>query len=147
MKFNTPTSTALYSIEEAIKVYRKFCQKNISNVIEDITVDQTLILIIVDKNPMLTQMEIAELVFKDYASITRILNLMKSKGYLKKDINESDRRRSSLKITGKGKEAIKMLTPVIEHNRKTALAGFDDLEIHQLYNSLQKIISNCKNEL
>ncbi|WP_378184788.1 MarR family winged helix-turn-helix transcriptional regulator [Aquimarina sp. W85] len=146
MKFNTPTTTALYSIEEAIKTYRKFCQKNISNIIKDITVDQTLILIIIDKNPEYTQMEIAELVFKDYASITRIINLMISKEYLEKHINPNDHRRSSIKITKKGKEAIKKLTPVIEYNRKTALLDFDDNEIHQLYNSLQKIISNCKNQ-
>jgi len=147
MKFNTPTTSALYSIEEAIKTYRKFCQKNISNIIKGITVDQALILIIIDKNPEHTQMEIADLVFKDYASITRIINLMISKEYLEKHVNENDHRRSSLKITKKGKEAIKKLEPVIEYNRKIALLDFDDSEIHQLYSSLQKIISNCKNQI
>ncbi|HAS40541.1 MAG TPA: MarR family transcriptional regulator [Microscillaceae bacterium] len=144
MGFDTPTQTVLYSIEQAIKEYRKFCQKNISEVISDITVDQGLVLIIIDKNPKMTQKEMAELVFKDYASMTRMIDLMVKKGYLKRLINEEDRRRFLLEITTKGKEALEKLQPTIEYNRNTALKGLSATEILQLYNSLQKIITNCQ---
>lgn len=81
IKVNTPTTTILYSIEEAIKAYRKLSQYNITAIIPDITVDQALILTIANNNEY-TQTEIADLVFKDYASMTRIIQLGDKKQYL-----------------------------------------------------------------
>ncbi|EZH76008.1 hypothetical protein ATO12_04255 [Aquimarina atlantica] len=143
MKVNTPTTTALYSIEQAIKAYRRLCNKNISKIIEDITVDQALILIILNDNSSLTQMQIGDLVFKDYASITRILNLMEKKGYINKGINNKDKRRSLLEITTKGKETLTILSPTIQLNRNTALKNITEDELNQLYTILNKITNNC----
>lgn len=143
MTFNTPTSTVLYTIEEAIKAYRKLCTKNITAVIPDITVDQALILIIINDNNSHTQMEIARMVFKDYASITRILKLMEDKEYLYKKISETDKRRSTVVITEKGKKAVDLLQPVIKKNRETALQGLSETDLTQLFNSLSIITNNC----
>ncbi|ETN95481.1 MarR family winged helix-turn-helix transcriptional regulator [Zhouia amylolytica] len=145
MKINTPTNTVLYAIEETIKAYRKLSAKNISEVIPDITVDQALILLILDKNTDHTQMELADLVFKDYASITRILKLMEKKGYLTKTIDAKDKRRSTLTIADKGKKAISLLAPVISLNRTTALNGLTEPERIQLFELLKKITKNCTN--
>lgn len=144
MKNNNPTQTVLYSIEQAIKEYRKISQKNIEKVVSDITVDQCLVLIILNKNADCSQKEIANLIFKDNASITRIIELMVKKDYLTREINETDRRKFTLKITEKGKNTITLLSPVIQQNRKTALNGLSDTEIELLDKILDKIISNCK---
>ncbi len=143
MKFNTPTSTALYSIEETIKAYRKLSQKNISSVIPDITVDQALILIVISQSDK-SQSEIADLVFKDYASMTRIVSLMISKDYLLKTIDKGDKRKTKLTITEKGRDVIKKLKPMIDKNRETALANISEEELQQMYNTLRKITSNCQ---
>ncbi|MFH7010890.1 MarR family winged helix-turn-helix transcriptional regulator [Flavobacterium sp. FlaQc-52] len=144
MKNNTPTGTVLYSLEQAIKEYRKISQKNISKIVTDITVDQCLVLIILNKNSDYSQKEIANLIFKDNASITRIIELMVKKDYLKREINEFDRRKFNLKITEKGQNTIELLSPVITHNRETALNGLTTNEIEFLDKILNKIISNCK---
>ena len=145
MEFSTPTQTVLYTIEQTIKEYRKFSQKNISQIIEDITVDQALVLIILHKKPELSQHEIAALIFKDNASITRILELMVKKAYIKRTVNERDRRKHQLTLTAKGLEAFLKLKPTVEHNRRTALSGVSEEETLQLYHILQKIITNCHN--
>jgi len=144
MPFKNPTGTVLYLIEQAIKEYRKISQKNISQVIQDITIDQCLVLIILNNNTTSSQKEIAELIFKDYASITRMIELMVKKDYLIRSVNQSDRRKSDLEITEKGKKALKMLSPKIKENRQNALSGLSSLELVQLETLLQKIISNCK---
>ena len=82
------TKTVFYTIERAIKEYRKFAQNNIADKVKDITVDQALILFFLEKHPELSQQEIATLVFKDKASVTRMINLMVSKGYIERSINE-----------------------------------------------------------
>lgn len=144
MKNTNPTGTVLYTIEQTIKEYRKISQKNISQIVGDITVDQCLLLIILDKNAAYSQKEIAELIFKDNASITRIIELMVKKDYLIRQINESDRRKFNLEITEKGKKTIELLTPVIYKNREKALEGLSNNEIELLDKLLAKIISNCK---
>ncbi|AZJ35435.1 MarR family winged helix-turn-helix transcriptional regulator [Tenacibaculum singaporense] len=142
MKFNTPTTTVLYSIEETIKAYRKLSQHNISQVVPDITVDQALILLLLENNDK-TQTEIADLVFKDYASMTRIVKLMISKNYLIKTTDRKDKRKAKLEITDQGKEIIKKLSPIIQKNRQTALNNVSYEELEQLYKILKKITKNC----
>ena len=135
--------TVFYTIERSIKEYRKFAQKNISAQVSGITVDQALILFYIEKYPELSQKEIATLVFKDNASVTRIINLIVSKGYLKRSINEVNRRRFKLEISKLGAEVLLDLTPIVIRNRAEALKGLTEKELIQLESTLNKIIKNC----
>lgn len=143
MLVDTPTKTALYSLEQAIKAYRKLCQNNIARVMEHLTVDQALALMVLDQYPALSQHKIAELVFKDKASITRIIELLVQKGLVDRAIHPTDRRKFDLRITPKGRVTIEALSGTIRLNQETALAGLTDDELAQFYGTLQKIIFNC----
>lgn len=143
MKFNTPTRTVLYTIEETIKAYRKLSQQNISKIVPDITIDQALILLILENSDK-TQTEVADFVFKDYASMTRIIKLMVDKSYLIKTVDKQDKRKAKLEITDKGKITLKKLKPMIKKNRDVALKNVSENELFQLYNTLHKITKNCK---
>lgn len=144
MNTKNPTGTVLYSIEQAIKEYRKIAQKNISKIVKDITIDQCLILIILDKDATISQNELAHLIFKDKASITRMIELMVKKKYLIRAIHTEDRRKFNLEITQKGATTLGLISPIITLNRKTALNGFSLDEIALLDKMLHKIITNCK---
>ncbi|WP_167855515.1 MarR family winged helix-turn-helix transcriptional regulator [Hymenobacter fodinae] len=143
MTVDTPTQTVLYTLEQAIKAYRKLCQHNLDAVADDLTVDQALTLIVLEKYPALSQQQIAELVFKDKASITRIIELLTQKGLLTRDIHPQDRRKFALSITTQGKHILAHLADTIALNQQTALAGLADEEIRQFHQTLQKIIANC----
>lgn len=143
MIVDTPTQTVLYTLEQAIKSYRRLCQQNISKVVADITVDQALALIILDKHPSLSQHEIAELIFKDKASITRIIELLVKKSLIIRAIHPTDRRKFELRITAQGRQTIAQLADTISLNRQTALAGLTEAELAQFYGLLQRIIVNC----
>ncbi|BFP40312.1 hypothetical protein FGF1_11570 [Flavobacteriaceae bacterium GF1] len=143
MNLKAPTDVVIYSIEKAIKSYRKFAQKNIRKVESNITIDQALLLILLQNRPNLTQVEMAEILFKDYASITRMIEIMVKNDYLTRNENQEDRRRKELIISEKGKEILQKLFPIIEANRNTALRGLSDPEIAQLDSILKKIIKNC----
>lgn len=137
-----PAKTVFYTIERTIKTYRKFSKKHFLKVVDDITVDQKLILQYLNDYPELSQNEIAELVFKDSASLTRMIDLMVGKGYLERSVNPKDRRRFIVELTPKGKEILEKLAPVIVENRKKAFAGISGEELIQLEKTLYKIISN-----
>jgi len=144
MNIKNPTGTVLYSIEQAIKEYRKISLKNISKIAKDITVDQCLILMILHNDATIYQNELANLIFKDKASVTRMIELMVKKGYLIRTIDTEDRRKFNLEVTNKGKKTLELLNPVIKLNRETALNGLSLEEIVLLDKMLNRIINNCK---
>jgi DNA-binding MarR family transcriptional regulator len=144
MDNKNPTGTVLYLIEQAIKDYRKVSQRNISKIVKDITVDQCLVLIILNKDAEISQNELANLVFKDNASITRMIELMVKKEYLNRTIHKRDRRKFNLQITEKGKKTLELINPIVQLNRETALNGLSLEEIDFLDKTLNKVITNCK---
>lgn len=132
-----------YSLEKSIKSYRQFAQKSIDKKGLDITIDQWLVLKTIENNAGMTQQQIAKNVFKDYASITRIIEILVTKKFLDRNFHSVDRRRFDLSITRLGLEILKRLTPIIESNRKQALNGITKLEIELLKKVLTKITENC----
>jgi len=143
MNLALPSETIFHVVESTIKEYRKFAQKNISEKIKDITIDQGLVLLFLNDHPDLTQKEIAELVFKDNASMTRMINTMVQKKHLKRSMNKEDRRRYKIEITKKGKQVLETLPPIIHHNRNASLKGITKNELKQLEIILGKIKTNC----
>ena len=104
-----------YTLEKSIKTYRQFAQKQINIHGFDITIDQWLILRTIQDNPDISQQQIAEKVFKDFASVTRMIELLVSKEYIKRDFHLEDRRRFNLSITKKGNMILETLMPIIKN--------------------------------
>jgi DNA-binding MarR family transcriptional regulator len=136
--------TLFYRLEKAIKAYRQFAQKQITDSSFDITIDQWLVLKTIKEDETLTQRQIAEIVFKDYASITRIIELLVKKQYLNRNPHSEDRRRFDLSITEKGDETIKSIYPIVIQNRKQALKYFSSNDIKSFESCLDCFIDNCK---
>lgn len=133
-----------YTLEKSIKVYRKYAQTQIASAGFDITIDQWLVLKSLQENSHLSQNEIADLVFKDMASITRIIELLVKKELVERHINNSDRRKFELKITRNGKKMIEMIYPIVHNNRKQALKGITKIEQNNLASLLEILINNCR---
>ncbi len=136
--------TIFYELEKTIKSYRQFAQRNIKYINIDITIDQWLLLKTIKDNPELSQKKIAEIVFKDYASVTRMIELMVKKEYLIRSFHEDDRRRFKLKLTLKSEKIYNELVPIVLSNREIALSGLSEKDLSKLSELLQKISNNCK---
>ncbi len=143
MNNNLPSKTIFYSIEKTIKAYRKYAQHNLSKKSEDLTVNQSLVLQFLHKNNSLSQGDLAKLLFKENASITRMVESMVKKKYLIRKMDTVDRRKSIIKIAAKGMSIMDELDNIILSNRKKALAGISENELTQLKNTLDKITKNC----
>lgn len=138
-------SVLFYVMEKTIKSYRQFAQRNLNTLNQDLTIDQWLVLKTLYDNPKLTQREIAGRVFKDHASITRMIDLLVNKGFLERSLNPNDRRRYALELTPMGKMAQQESIPIIMENRATALKGLTTEEVETLRHLLQRITDNCQN--
>ncbi|MFC7774229.1 MarR family winged helix-turn-helix transcriptional regulator [Flavobacterium sp. GCM10027622] len=132
-----------YNIDKAIKTYRMFAMKKIRESGYKITTDQWLIIKSILENPKITQQELAKNVFKDNASVTRIIELMVKSNYLNRKVDANDRRKSILSVTNEGKDIIEKVQSIILENRKEALEGISKDELNTMDIVLQKIIKNC----
>lgn len=133
-----------YTIEKAIKSYRQFAQAELKKNGLEITIDQWLALRTLSEKPGISQKELAETVFKDEASVTRILSLLTVKKYLEKRASAGDGRRSEITITKKGRSLLQKTEKVVMSYRAHALKGLSQKEISQASATLNKIIANCR---
>lgn len=133
-----------YMLDKAIKTYRQFAQRRLNDAGLDITIDQWLVLNTIESDPGVSQLEIAERVFKDAASVTRIIDLLIKKGYLLRRSHPVDRRRFTLELTGEGKTLVKQVNKISEENRNIGLKGLCDADLEHLRGTLTTIINNCQ---
>lgn len=135
-----------YTLEKSIKTYRQFAQKNIRNAGFNITIDQWLVLKTIQEDPTTSQQQLAVKVFKDFASITRIIDLLVRNGYLVRNFHKEDRRRSDLTLSKEGTKIIKNLQPIITSNRAISLDGISLTDMEKLQSTLTKIITNINDK-
>lgn len=136
-------SIIFYNIDKAIRSYRNYAQRQLKANGFTITIDQWLIIKAVLENPGITQNEIGDLVFKDNASVTRIIDLMVKSGYVIRYIHQEDRRKTNLEVTESGIKIIKDVQKLVEGNRKKALENVSREELETMNNALLKISENC----
>lgn len=132
-----------YNMDKAIKSYRMYAQKRLKENGFKITIDQWLIIKTILENPNITQQEIAKNVFKDNASVTRIIEILVKLEYLEKEDNPNDRRKSNLVVTDEGKNIIQQVQDLVLENRKNALDSIATDELETMNLVLKKIIRNC----
>ncbi|AZA93074.1 Salmolysin [Chryseobacterium nakagawai] len=136
-------SIIFYNIDKAIRAYRNYAQRQLKASGFTITIDQWLIIKAILENPGITQNEIGDLVFKDNASVTRIIDLMVKSEYITRHVHPDDRRKTNLEVTDSGKKVIKEVQNIVENNRKIALKGVSKDELEMMYSALLKISENC----
>ena len=132
-----------YSLDSASKAYRRFAQARLSAAGVDITIDQWLVLKTIHESPDITLQQVGVAVFKDFASVTRIVQLLERKGLIRRKPHPIDGRRSELGLTSSGESIIRTVEPIARVNRKKALEGIDAEQIELLRALLRKISENC----
>lgn len=135
--------TFLYTIDKCFRSYHQFAQKNVRKAGFKITIDQWLILKNVAENPDITQNDLGKLVFKDKASITRIIQLLVNARYLTRESNPEDKRRLNLTLTSSGAKIMSDVEKIAFQNRSTALKDVDLNLMQEMKSVLQQIIQNC----
>ena len=134
-----------YNIEKSIRSYRNFSQQKLRKNQFPISIDQWLILKTLEQYPTITQNKIGMIVFKDNATITRLIDQSVNAGIIEKMPNLEDRRRAYLEITEGGYHLLDRIQNIINKNREVALNGITMEEISMINSALKKISNNCIN--
>lgn len=108
----------------------------------DITVDQWLIMKNLSENELLSQAELAQLVFKDQPTLTRIIDILSKKGYVERNPHPQDRRSFQLVLTASGKSKVKELRPQVASIREKAWENLDEADFEEFKRILNTIYNN-----
>ena len=142
MELKASSETIFYQIEKAIKQYRVMAQGNLNKLECKVTINQILLMLQIDRNSKISQVELAELLFKDVASVNRMIELLVKKNFLLREEDKKDRRKKALKTTDKGKRVLELAIPIIKENREIAQNDITEEEKKILFQLLGKIILN-----
>jgi DNA-binding MarR family transcriptional regulator len=137
-------ATSAVILERTAKRIKRFFQEQLIAAEAGITVDQWVILNQLDKEDGQNQHEIAQAVFKDAPTVTRILDLLVEKDLVMRVSDPQDRRRFNILLTPQGKLKIEEVSPFMKAGRQKAWAGLEDDAINQLTDSLNHIFENIK---
>jgi MarR family transcriptional regulator, transcriptional regulator for hemolysin len=133
-----------YLIDKTNKVARRYSQEAFVKAGYDITVDQWLVLKKIWDSEQINQAELAVALFKDTASITRILQILVAKKLVKKDFKEGDRRHFLLSLTSKGEQFYKQVLGLVKTMRMQGVNDFSDSEKEQIKKLLTRMIKNIE---
>jgi MarR family transcriptional regulator, transcriptional regulator for hemolysin len=133
-----------YLIDKTNKVARRYSQETFVKAGYDITVDQWLVLKKIWDSEQINQAELAAALFKDTASITRILQILVRKKLVKKDFKAGDRRHFLLSLTAKGEQFYKQVLGLVKTMRMQGVSDFSDSEKEQIKKLLTKMIKNLE---
>ena len=131
-----------YNLDKAIRSYRAYAQKQLKANGYNITIDQWLVIKAILENPGVSQQELAVMVFKDTASVTRIIELLVKAGYMTRDTDPADRRKTILAVNERGMKIIEDVQAVVLKNRAKALEGIEAGALQATNETMKKIIRN-----
>lgn len=131
-----------YQIEQAMRQSIRYTHRIFADAGIDLTKDQWLVLKKVHDEDGVAPLEIAKVLGKEAASMTRMLDILERKQLLKREQNPTDRRSSLVFCTQEGKEVYTRVLPLVKNIRAQAVKGMTAEELEQLRLSLRMIFRN-----
>ena len=113
----------------------------------DLTPEYILILSLIKENPKIIQSDLVKLLEKDKSNISKIIDILVNKGYIKRKITKTDNKQvRHLSIEKKGIEILEVAEPLIIEIQNMAFDGISQMEIQILKTVLEKIRKNLEKQ-
>ena len=134
---NNSIGRLLYQTTQAMNIHAEKVLKPY-----DLTVEQFILLKNMPENEALSQNQLCEIVKKSAANVTRILDRLEKKTFVKRKQNPADRRSTLLVLTDQGKEMVEKVHSLFESFSDYLTKGISSQEQDLLIQLLHKIQGN-----
>lgn len=128
-------------LDRANKAYKQYAHKLFQEIGVNITDDQWIVIKRIDEQPGINQKTLSKDLYKDPASITRILDNLVKKDLVIREMG-NDRRTFNLTLTKSGKAVVKKVLPVAIKGRAKGLEGLSKNDTAKLIEMLKTISTN-----
>lgn len=136
-----------FLLDRTARKVKQYAQQQFKTGDFDVTVDQWLVLKNLSENELLSQTELANLVFKDHPTLTRIIDLLCKKGYVERIPHPQDRRSFQLHLTESGVAKVIELRPKILEIREKAWENLTETDFEEFKRILNTIYQNLDGQV
>lgn len=136
-----------FLLDRTARKVKQYAQQQFKTGDFDVTVDQWLVLKNLSENGLLSQTELANLVFKDHPTLTRIIDLLCKKGYVERVPHPQDRRSFQLHLTESGVAKVTELRPKILEIREKAWENLTESDFEEFKRILNTIYQNLDGQV
>jgi DNA-binding MarR family transcriptional regulator len=133
-----------FLLDRTARRVKQYAQQKFNELDFNITVDQWLVLKHLHEQNGIKQNELAELLFKDNPTLTRIIDLLCEKGLTTRKVHPSDRRSFLVELTKEGRKKLEYMKPRIREVREKAWEGLTDRDFAQFKRILNTIYKNLE---
>lgn len=113
---------------------------------DNITREQLGILLLLSLGDGLYQTQIANILGKDRPNITRMIDVLETNGFIRREKDDNNRRILKVYLTDKGKERVSVAKPLKDRMNAAQYKGMTDDEIINLVTLLRKVRKNIEDE-
>ncbi len=106
-----------------------------------------ILYLLLENEEIMYQRQLAEIMFKDRANMSRIIENMRKKGLLEKVPESHGRKIYKLLVTEKGKKIWETVLPVDKDLRSTITNGIDGKELAITFATLEKMNKNIRDKV
>lgn len=146
MNFKEPYSQYSLLLDRTARKVKSYAQQRFKELDLDITVDQWLVLKHTSENAGISQKELAAILYKDMPTVTRIVDLLCSKGLVKRVVHPNDRRSFVLELTDEGETKVARSREQIRAIRLKAWDGLNEHDFEAFNKILSRIYDNLNTE-
>ena len=131
-------------LDRTARRVKQYAQQKFNELNFNITVDQWLVLKQVYEHDKIKQNELAELLFKDNPTLTRIIDLLCEKALMVRKLHPEDRRSFNVELTREGKKKVEQMMPKIREIRLQAWKGLTEKDFNHFKKTLNTIYQNLE---
>ncbi|HEV7231504.1 MAG TPA: MarR family transcriptional regulator [Bacteroidia bacterium] len=120
----------------------------LSKQLERLDIDRhySILILLESSESQCSQQYLSDLLKIDKASMVRVIDYLVKKGYIKRRVNENDRRAHQLCLTDKAHKILPTIHAAIEGLNERATSGLSDKQIKNFYEGLDLLTSNLAGE-
>ncbi len=132
----------VFQIEKTNKIAKQHGQRAFDQHGLGITIDQWVLLKIIQEQAPLSQRALADFSVRDPASITRTMDLLSKKGLIERAPIPTSRRQYEVKLSKEGEIFVKKNMELVKKLREQSVEGISQEEQGMLISLLQRIQKN-----
>jgi len=132
----------MFQIERTLKIAKQYSQREFDALGLGITIEQWILLKIIEEEKELSQKELAQKSTRDPASITRTLDLLQKKNFVIREALPNNRRQYNIILTKEGAAFVQKNMDVVHQQRLKSVEGLSNADLQSLKQMLQKIQNN-----
>ena len=133
-----------FLLERTTRIVKLCFTKAFAQLEVDITPEQWVVLDTLVQEGAMSQVDIAQIIYKNTPTVSRLIDQLERKGFLNRVPSDEDRRATIISITTEGKKLVDQCLPEVKRLRELTWEGLNDKEYQQFTRIIDQVFKNMQ---